>query len=389
MLFRNIAVTLALLSPDRYESERCMLFTWKIAAISGAFVILLLTATAYGLVNAADNPSISVTDQVVQAGSVTIDKIMMPQAGVVVIHADDQFQTYPVIGIASVKSGENDNVKVSIDLTQGTPILIAMLHLDGGNVSMGDPILDANGKQVAVTFNAIGVDVDDQFVKDTGAVSVRAILAQQDGWIVIHAGDKAGTVLGHAPIKAGLNSYIKVTLDDPSKVTETMTAMIHIDAGKIGTYEFPGADTPPKMGTDISNEPFWTVAHVRVQDQQLAGSFTIPSVLSSADGWIVIHSTAAGGPVIGHAPVKAGLNLNVKVKIDDPTTITDQVSAMLHIDAGKIGTYEFPGPDAPVKDSADQLINPLFSTTGQPVPDMSATMAAMADMSATAAATPK
>src|SRR5260221_5156024 len=100
-------------------------------------------------------------------------------------------------------------------------------------------------------------------------------------------------------------------------------------------------------------------------------------------------SAADKGPVIGHAAVEAGYNEDVMVKIDDPKAITDQVSAMLHIDAGTKGTYEFPGADAPVKDAAGQLVNPLFSTTGVAIPDMSATMAPMSDMAATAAPTAK
>ena len=370
-----------------------MLLAKKIVVFVSAFAMLFVLSA--GTFAAAADPSVAVSDQVATGGKVWIDKIVAVQDGWVVIHAGDKAGT--VMGFAPVKAGENDKVAVNIDMSKGTPTVSAMLHIDNGVVGTYEfpaadpPVKNAAGDVVNTPFKIIGVDVPDQFVKDTKAVMISNIVAQQDGWIVIHAGDKAGTVLGHAPIKAGLNSNVKVTLDDPTKVTEMMTAMIHIDAGKIGTYEFPGADTPPKMGAGISNEPFWTVDHVRAWDQKLAadGTFTVPSILATVDGYIVIHSTATGGPVLGHAAIKAGYNANVKVTIDTPAGITDQVSAMLHIDAGKIGTYEFPGPDAPVKDSAGQLINPLFSTTGQPVPDMTATMAAMADMSATAAATPK
>jgi hypothetical protein len=139
------------------------------------------------------------------------------------------------------------------------------------------------------------------------------------------------------------------------------------------------------MGGAIANEPFWTVDHVRVEDQKLAddGTFTVPYVLATKDGWIVIHANDATATVLGHAPVKAGLNEGVKVKIDDPSKITPKVSAMLHIDAGTIGTYEFPGPDAPVKDSAGQIIAPLFSTTGEAAETATET----ATMAATPAAT--
>jgi len=370
-----------------------MLVLRKIAVFLGLFALLFIVCS--GPATAAADPSVTVNDQVTMESTVVIDKIVAVQDGWIVIHAGDKSGT--VIGWAPVKAGENDKVEVAIDLSKGTPTISAMLHVDAGKVGTYEfpgadvPVKNAAGDVVNTPFKIIGVDVDDQFVKDTKTVSIGAIVAQQDGWIVIHAGDKGGTVLGHTAIKAGLNSDVSVAISDVSKVTDMMTAMIHIDAGTIGTYEFPGADVPPKMGADISNEPFWTVDHVRVEDQKLAddGTFTVPYVLATVDGWIVIHSTAEGGPVLGHAAVKAGLNQGVKVKIDDPKGITDQVSAMLHIDAGTKGTYEFPGADAPVKDSAGKLVNPLFSTTGVAIPDMSATMAPMSDMAATAAPTAK
>jgi len=371
-----------------------MVFPKKLVVGSLAFALALL-AIAPKQANADNTPAVSVSDQIATLGHVVVDKVVAAQDGWIVIHAGDKDGT--VLGYAPVKTGENDKVVVDIDFSKATPTVSAMLHIDAGTAGVYEfpgadvPVKDDAGKVINVPFKIAGVDVDDQFVKDTQAVNIANIVAQVDGWIVIHAGDKDGTVLGYSPIKAGLNSDVTVKLTDVSKVTPMMTAMIHIDAGTAGTYEFPGADVPVKYGDAISNEPFWTVDHVRVMDQQLAddGTFTIPYVLASVDGWIVIHSTAQGGPVIGYAPVKAGLNEGVKVKIDDPKTITDQVSAMLHIDAGTAGKYEFPGADGPVKDTDGKVIAPLFSTKGaMPMMEMTpmGTMPAMdATMEPTAA----
>ena len=366
--------------------------------------ILALIATAAavaimlpGVASAADAPSITVADQVVKDSVVVIPKVIAAQDGWVVIHAGDKSGT--VMGYEAVKAGENDNVMIDVDLSKGTPTVSAMLHTDTGVIGKYEfptadpPVKDASGAVVNVPFKIIGVDVDDQFVKTSKEVDINDIVAQVDGWIVIHATDKTGTVLGYAPIKAGLNQNIKVDLSkaDPATFTEELTAMIHIDAGTIGKYEFPGADVPPKLGADIANEPLWTVDHVRVEDQMLAddSTFTVPYVLASKDGWIVIHATDKTGTVIGYAPVKAGLNQGVKVTISDKTLITDQVSAMLHIDAGTVGKYEFPGADVPVMGSDGKPVSPLFSTKGLAM--MSAAPAAtmaMGDMSATMVPTP-
>ncbi len=366
--------------------------TKKLALMALALIVAIALAPRISSADTA--PTVTVGDQVVMDHYVTIAKVMAAQDGWIVIHAGDKDGT--VLGYEAVKSGENDNVEVEIDMSKGTPTVSAMLHIDAGTAGKYEfpgvdaPVKDASGAVVNVPFKIIGTDVDDQFVKDSKTVKLNDVIAQQDGWIVIHAGDKDGTVLGQSPIKAGLNTDVSVALTDVSKVTDMMTAMIHIDAGTIGKYEFPGADTPPQLGGKISNEPFWTVDHVRVEDQTLAadGTLTIPYVLVSQDGWLVIHAGDASGTVLGHTAIKKGLNEGIMVKIDDPSKLTDQVSAMPHIDAGTIGTYEFPGPDAPVKDTAGKVINVFFSTKGQAMMPAATGTMSMGDMNATMAATP-
>ena len=94
---------------------------------------------------------------------------------------------------------------------------------------------------------------------------------------------------------------------------------------------------------------------------QLVGAdktVVVPYILAKQDGWMVIHSSAKDNPAIGFAPVKAGLNQDVKVRITGQ--LTDTVIAMLHIDAGTKGKYEFPGADVPVKDSTGNLVAPMM-----------------------------
>lgn len=82
------------------------------------------------------------------------------------------------------------------------------------------------------------------------------------------------------------------------------------------------------------------------------GRVVIAKVVSAGAGWLVIHIQADGkpGPVIGFSPVRDGVNLNVAVDVDT-AKVTESLFAMLHLDAGSLGVYEFPGPDAPVKAS--------------------------------------
>ena len=103
---------------------------------------------------------------------------------------------------------------------------------------------------------------------------------------------------------------------------------------------------------------------VVVSDQPIIdGTVTVDRVIAVEAGWMVIHAEADGsfGPVIGQAPVEAGLNRGVVVEIDEAMA-TDTLYAMLHVDAGTAGVYEFPGDDGPVIHN-DAPVSPPFAVT--------------------------
>jgi hypothetical protein len=103
---------------------------------------------------------------------------------------------------------------------------------------------------------------------------------------------------------------------------------------------------------------------VTVKDQPIVnGTVTIQEVDAAQDGWLVVHNQMSGNPGadLGHTAVKAGKNTNVVVKIDVSKT-TPVLYAMLHVDLGQEGMYEFPGADVPVQGpQAD--VNPTFHVT--------------------------
>ncbi len=229
---------------------------------------------------------------------------------------------------------------------------------------------------------APSVIVEDQAVIE-GSVTVAEVVAAQDGWIVIHADADGsfGPVIGHTAVIMGTNAQVVVEIDEAA-ATETLYAMLHVDAGEIGTYEFPGADGPVVVdGAPVSpafivtglvteTAPVAETPTVTVEDQEIVdGTVTVAEVVAAEDGWIVIHAQADGsfGPVIGHTAVTAGTNSDVVVEIDEAAA-TETLYAMLHIDAGEIGTYEFPGADGPVVvDGAP--VSPAFMAAGMSAPE--------------------
>ncbi len=101
-------------------------------------------------------------------------------------------------------------------------------------------------------------------------------------------------------------------------------------------------DNPPTGSLGVSDQPVDN------------GTVTVTEVVASQDGWVAVHTFGPTGqlvlaPVAGLTAVKAGTNSNVQVRLNKVYEPGTKLTAMLHIDAGTINTYEFPnGPDVPV-----------------------------------------
>ena len=108
---------------------------------------------------------------------------------------------------------------------------------------------------------------------------------------------------------------------------------------------------------------------VTVLDQKLAGgTVSVARVTSPGPGWIVVHSQHNGEPdaIIGSTAVPAGTSRGVIVPVD-ASRATETLYAMLHVDAGTPGVFEFPGPDIPAAVSG-QVVPPSFSIALTPGP---------------------
>jgi plastocyanin len=106
---------------------------------------------------------------------------------------------------------------------------------------------------------------------------------------------------------------------------------------------------------------------VTVADQEIVeDKVIIAEVVSDGPGWLVIHAEADGkpGPILGYSAVASGVNADVMVEIDT-SSATETLYAMLHTDAGELGTWEFPnGPDVPVTVD-EQVVTPAFKVSQQ------------------------
>lgn len=74
---------------------------------------------------------------------------------------------------------------------------------------------------------------------------IKEVVSDRAAWIVIHdeKDGKPGDAIGHARVMKGTNSDVPVDLDVQS-ATLNLYAMLYVDEGEQGIFEYPGVDVP-------------------------------------------------------------------------------------------------------------------------------------------------
>ena len=82
----------------------------------------------------------------------------------------------------------------------------------------------------------------------TKNVTVSAVSADKPGYVVVHnatAGNAAGTVLGYAPVPAGLSTNVSIPLDEGAAAGRPIVIMLHEELDgddKFGTGDLAVAE---------------------------------------------------------------------------------------------------------------------------------------------------
>jgi len=88
----------------------------------------------------------------------------------------------------------------------------------------------------------------DNIKASASTVTVGSVTADKDGYLVVHRTDFTGTlpgsVIGHAPVKAGQNADVAITLEKPAEAGSNLIVMLH-EEGNNDT-SFDSADKPVK-----------------------------------------------------------------------------------------------------------------------------------------------
>ena len=107
---------------------------------------------------------------------------------------------------------------------------------------------------------------------------------------------------------------------------------------------------------------------IRNQDTS-TGQLTIDLVIAAQDGFVGIYTdtTAAFSSMIGWTSVRQGRNTNLNVNID--AEIAEPCAtlwAVLHVDRGVSGHWDWPGVDEPVSQDGQMVMVPFATTPDAP-----------------------
>jgi predicted lipoprotein with Yx(FWY)xxD motif len=396
-------------------------------------------------------PSVKIQDQDVSGGNVVVDEVVSNGPGWVDIHVQNPDGTLGAeIGYSAVRGGDNRNVSVTIDASKATSTMYAMLHIDAGSPGVfestgadtnvvlngqkvGSPFKNAagqaagssptgaapaattqpgspvaqpttqpvgptptqgpaavaptanNGGMVMITPSAGGtqpvVKVSDQQIQN-GTVKIDDVVSAGPGWIVVYTvnNNQPDQPVGYAHLNDGDNPNVIVKIDT-TKPVDSLYALLHVDAGTIGTYEFPGPDVPVMTGVQMISGLFRTNANavanaptqssgptpaITISDQAIHdGAVVVNHVVSVGESWVVIHPAnpdGSYGDMIGATAVHNGVTDHVIVHID-LRRVTKLLFGMLHVNVSKAAVPQFPGVDVPVM-VGGQMLLPQFHITG-------------------------
>ena len=222
------------------------------------------------------------------------------------------------------------------------------------------------------------VEVSDQTLVDPLKVTIARVIAEADGYIVIHEQDDDGNIvvepaIGAAAVSAGETVDLEVTLQRLAVDGETLYAMLHSENSDNDSYDGPMVDLPVVDTTGSVIAPTFTVAIdmitpdviVEAQTADPANVVVVRQVTAAQDGYIVIHEQNEAGmvvtePALGFASVSAGTQDEVSITLSRPVLDGETLYAMLHTEDNGNDLYDGPTTDAPVTDGSGAVINPPF-----------------------------
>jgi hypothetical protein len=324
-------------------------------------------------------PGITAADQaVLEDGLVRIRSVLAAENGWLLLHADAADGLGAVLGSVPVKTGLNENLVVHIHWRDATPTLLAVLYEDNGRSRRLDvpgddvPVLVA-GEMVATSF---GITLPpDAYILDqpvvNRSITIERIISDGPAFAVVYADDNGapGFIIGSESLQDGLNVQVVVELLETA-VTPQLFILIHEDSTPGDAFDFPAND-PPRLFNGRLPAPFTFQTnpgnYLVTRDQLLVKdegetAVVVPLVVVDVPVWVAVHENDAGevGELLGIVNLQPGINRFISVPIDPPGDNV-QLMAVLYLDAGTLGIYDFPvGGDVPLQRNRRMIQSPFM-----------------------------
>lgn len=321
---------------------------------------------------------ISVSDQLLaNDGQLTIDQVLSQEPGWVVIRSsNDDGSNF--LGYFAVGDGLSENLIVTIDPLQASPMLRAVLHTDEGEVGAfeypGPDQPVRNDSEIVETIFEVdnqailpAVTVSDQELSEEGLVMIDRVHATSPGWLALHIDEdgEPGKMLNFVAVTAGENENFFLPINW-RVATPMLHAVLYEDRGEIEHFE--DSETDPAVSIDgrLIKASFEVIIppDIFVMNQPLINdSLEVERVISYGPGWVVVYSDDGGGlgTIIGWAALKDGINEQVEISLSAPAD-TSILHFMIHQDTDDIGQFEFPREDPPVQ-HGNRVPNPVTIRT--------------------------
>ena len=118
-------------------------------------------ATATPVGTSTVTPTVTINDQSVASGTVTVADVLSVGPGWIAIQSDNNQTPGDILGSTLVKDGDNQNVTVKIDPLKSTPVMYAVLYSDAGQTGVFEPTgadkpQTVGGQPVQPIFNVTG-----------------------------------------------------------------------------------------------------------------------------------------------------------------------------------------------------------------------------------------
>jgi hypothetical protein len=217
----------------------------------------------WGYVAAEKNAQLDVADQL-GVDKLVVKRVLAPADAWIVVHADDNGMPGERVGLAHVSKGESLNVEVPLKGVKTEKVIVA-IHADKGTpgefdfdmmkkLESPDRPFFVNEKELAkiVAVREFGVKADSGTAAieasaqpgASGTLTIDRAVAPGPAWVVVHLNDNGmpGKRIGYAPIVAGENRSVTVSLSPDIALTPEVLVAIHADRGVLGTLEFDMMD---------------------------------------------------------------------------------------------------------------------------------------------------